>query len=349
MFPQIINFTFPTLFPLLVALSLTFHLIAYYKKKRILKSDTEINEKVIINLNSLKSLGNTFLILSATAFVAFNMLHFKNLPLRSYGVFLALAFLTGIFFAQRRGPREGISEKHIADISLAIIISALIGSRVFFLIFEQPPSSLLEIFKAWQGGLVIYGGIIFAAVTSLIIIRKKKIGIGKVFDVFSPSIAFGIFIGRLGCFSAGCCYGTATNFFLGMKFPINAPVYEKLNSIINYKDKYQKAFDALPANLIADLKNGLAVHVHPSQLYSSLNGLILFFLLTLMYKKKKFDGEVFLWLVSYYSISRFLIELTRIDTPSNLIFGHFTAAQGTGIILLPVALAVILYKRLRKI
>ncbi len=89
------------------------------------------------------------------------------------------------------------------------------------------------------------------------------------------------------------------------------------------------------------------VPVHPTQLYSALNGFLAFILLVFLYKKKKFDGEVFLWFAMYYAVTRFLIELFRIDTPHNLFLGVFSLSQAVGLVFFPATLVTWLFLRHR--
>lgn len=342
MHPVLVKLTFMPVFPILLGIGVLLYVVVLLLMRR---PEKERPQSVIA---TLRSLANTFFLLAGAALILFQVARIKYLPLNSYGLLLATAFLTGIYFAQKRAPSENIDPNHIANLSLGIIIAALVGSRLFYHLFEQPPRHLWEVFEFWKGGLVIYGGIICAALTAFFMIRRYKLNTGKVFDVYAPSIAIGIFIGRLGCFMAGCCYGNATDSVLGMVFPARAPVYKALSNVVKHSNEMITAFNKIPSHMVDHIREQRfdLVTVHPAQLYSSINGLIAFLLLTLFYKKKKFDGEVFLWLMVYYSITRFLIETMRIDTPHNLFLGQFSLSQAIGFFILPAALAVIIYKRI---
>jgi len=321
MLPILIKFNFNNLFPLLLILALAIYAVAIFLKIRYQKLDN-LDKKKEILINSLKSAGNTLFLLAASTIVIFKILLKESLPLNSYGLMMATAFIFAIMLTQKMVKREGLPKFIMPELSSIIIISSLIGARTFFLVFEEPPTSILDIFAIWKGGLVIYGGIIFAVISSIIYIKKKKLPLGKIFDAFAPSIGLGLFFGRIGCFFAGCCYGKPTDSVLGISFPAKAPVYD-----------------------------GTGIQqcsaVHPTQLYSSLAGMIIFILLMLLYKKKKFDGEIFLLLTVFYSISRFIIEIYRIDTPHNLILGQFSLSQGIGLIALPLSLILIISNRIK--
>jgi phosphatidylglycerol:prolipoprotein diacylglycerol transferase len=349
--PLLVDFTFESLFPLLLILALLAHGIALYIQERQAKvhNKKDVPEKIQIRINSMRSLGNTLLILAVTVLVAFKALGLENLPLHSYGLMLAIAFLSSIVLAQKRAPLEGISPKDIGELSIGIIIAALIGSRLFYHIFEVPPKNFLDLFAVWKGGLVVYGGIICATFTVWIMMRRKKLPVGRTFDVFSAPLALGLFIGRIGCFLAGCCYGNATESACGIVFPAKAQVYGQLSGIVAKSNEMPAAFARIPENFVEHIaaRDFHLVPVHATQLYESFAALIGFVLVLFFYKKKKFNGECFLWVLAYYAVIRFFIETVRIDTPHDLFFDTFSLSQTIGLIALPVILGAILVGRIR--
>jgi phosphatidylglycerol:prolipoprotein diacylglycerol transferase len=129
--------------------------------------------------------------------------------LHTYGVFVAIAFLASISLALREARRVGESADHILDLCFYILVAAIVGSRILYVVinwpvFQQDP---LEILRIWRGGLVFYGGFIAAVLTAFWYVRKAGLSPWKTTDILAPSLAFGQFIGRIGCFFAGCCYG----------------------------------------------------------------------------------------------------------------------------------------------
>ncbi len=348
MMPILVTFTFESLFPLLLGLALVFHVLALSLQSRAKKASDE-SDKTTVRINSLRSLGNTMLILAVTALVAFKALHLKTIPLHSYGLLLAVAFLGSIALAQRRAALEGISPRDIGHLSIGLILAALVGSRLFYLVFEVPPSSLMDIFAVWNGGLVIYGGIICATATVWYMMYRKKMPVGRTFDVFSAPLALGIFFGRIGCFLAGCCYGYATEGACGMVFPPKAQVYSKLHAIVSRPNEMPESFERIPKTFVPDIsaRQFGDVTVHPTQLYESLSMLVCFVLVMLLYKKKKFAGEAFLWVLGFYALVRFVIESVRIDTPHDLFLGTFSLSQTISLIGLPLILATIIIGRTR--
>ena len=125
--------------------------------------------------------------------------------LHTYGVLLAVGFLLAVVVALREARRIGLDSNLIMDLAFYILIAALIGSRVFYVLtnwaeFRDHP---IEIIFFWHGGLVFYGGLVFAFLTGLWYVRKHHLNFTQLADLFAPSIPLGQALGRLGCFSAG--------------------------------------------------------------------------------------------------------------------------------------------------
>jgi len=207
------------------------------------------------------------------------------LTIHTYGVLVASAFLAGIFIAMREGHRKGVSPEKVMDLGLYILAAAIIGSRLMQVAVEhryyaQHP---LEIFEIWKGGLVFYGGFIMALVVSVWYLKRHDIPVWRMGDIMAPSIALGQSIGRLGCFSAGCCYGRPTDLPWAVTF-------------------------TNPNSLAV-----LGVPIHPSQLYESAGALVLFGLLYAYRKRTSFEGQLFWLYVMGYSVLRFFLEFLRGD------------------------------------
>ena len=128
----------------------------------------------------------------------------------SYGMMVAIAFLFGIFIARLEAVRKNIKQDLVYDFSFYLIIGSIIGARVYYILFFDISGLLknpITIFKMWQGGLSIHGGILAGVVTGLIFSRLKKISFWVLADLVSPSIILGQAIGRIGCYLNGCCPG----------------------------------------------------------------------------------------------------------------------------------------------
>ena len=236
------------------------------------------------------------------------------LPVRGFGLMVAIAFLVAIYTAARSAKRQNIPAQMIFDLGLYILISAMFGARIFYAL-QHPDSysSLLDILKIWEGGLTYYGGFILAFVVAVVYLRAKKLSIAKVVDILAPSAILGIGIGRIGCFLAGCCFGKPTSLPWGVTFPKGS----------------------LPWMVLGLEK------IHPTQLYSSFSLFIIFTILMTLRKHMKFAGEMFLTTVLFYSIFRFLVDFVRYYTPQEHV-GVLTTSQFISMILGLLALISII-------
>ena len=163
----------------------------------------------------------------------------EKLPIYGFGMMLFLAFIICTGLAGRRGEREGVAHEHIQDLAIWLFIGGLIGARITFLRFEKGMAfseMLGEIYKIWDGGIVLYGSVIGAlagyAVAYVLVFRKYRVSTLKLADILAPSIAVGLCLGRFGCFLNGCCYGQVAcptcPVFYAAEFPLSAPAREGL-------------------------------------------------------------------------------------------------------------------------
>ncbi len=202
----------------------------------------------------------------------------------SYGVMLALAFVVGIYLARDRAIKAGIDSKVIMDLSVYVLLSSIVGARLLYILTnldEYREHPLEAIFS--RTGFVFYGGLIFAIIVGLWYLKRQKLPVWQIADVVAPSIPIGQAIGRIGCFLNGCCYGKPTTLPWGVKVAGRDPL------------------DLTP--------------LHPTQIYSSVGDLIIFFILSYWWKRRKFEGQIFLMYLVLYSILRFVVEIYRGDNP----------------------------------
>ena len=231
--------------------------------------------------------------------------------IHTYGFFIALGFLIGLWVAAYYAKKESIPHARIVDLGFYILIAALVGSRFFFIIINAPYylDRPLEILKIWEGGLVFYGGVLLAIPTAFWFVKKHSLGIWRTADVFAPGLAIGHALGRLGCFFAGCCYG--------------------------------KTAEALPWGVIFTDPECLAptdLLLHPTQLYESAGELLNFIILISLMKYKKFHGQLFLSYLVLYSVLRFIVEFFRGDIERGFIINGISIAQGISALIFIMAI-----------
>jgi phosphatidylglycerol---prolipoprotein diacylglyceryl transferase len=222
-----------------------------------------------------------------------------NFPVNTYGVLLALAFLVALIVAARLATRDRLPRERIYDLGLWMLLAALVGSKILMLwtepAYRENPWQLFSLDFLRSGG-VFYGGLIGAIATGYFLARYYKLPWWKTADAFAPGIALGQSIGRLGCFSAGCCWGKPTSLPWGVRFT------ELGNQITGVP---------------------IDEHLHPTQLYEALATLVFFFFLLWLHRRKSFDGQVILFYTVLYGTARFLIEFVR-DDPRGDIAGLTT-------------------------
>jgi phosphatidylglycerol:prolipoprotein diacylglycerol transferase len=248
-----------------------------------------------------------------------------SFAIHSYGVMMALAFLAGLWTATRRARREKISGESVADVTLWLMVGAILGARIVYVTtywkqeFADQPFS--EVFMIQHGGLVYYGGLIGATVAGMIFIRWKKLPLWTMADIFAPSIALGSVLGRIGCLLNGCCYGRACD----------------LPWAITFTNPQANQYSGTP----------LGVRLHPTEIYDALLNLILYFFLAWLFRHKRFVGQVFATYLILYAVFRSIAEYFRGDYPSDHLHAGLTSAQlvSVPIFIAGLALAAILSRR----
>jgi phosphatidylglycerol---prolipoprotein diacylglyceryl transferase len=215
-----------------------------------------------------------------------------------YGLMLFFAFLGSMYIAAWRARREKLDPELVYDMALYVFIGGLIGARGFYVYqyWGERVHGFWEIFEIWKGGIVLYGSILGGTLGFLYYRWRRWFPLLPMLDAIAPALAFGIAIGRIGCFLNGCCYGDACNLPWAVRFPKESPPWAS-----------EVARNLIPP----DAEHTL--WLHPTQLYSTVDGLILFLLLTAYYPLRKRDGQVMGLLLLTYPVTRFLIERLRND------------------------------------
>jgi len=231
------------------------------------------------------------------------LLKLGRFEIHAYGLMLAISFLVGIYWAMNRSGKKGIDRNQIMDISLLVVIAAIFGSRLFYVVthLEEFRGRWLDTFNPFQSdgqigiaGLSMLGGVVLAILAIAIYCYIKKINLLKLGDIFAPSFAAGIFLTRIGCFLNGCCFGEECSLPWAVKFPLNSP-----------------------AGFVQQ-----GVGIHPTQLYASIYGLVFAVILFFYDRKARFDGAVMSLFLMLYGIARFLIDFVRYYEDS-VQFGFF--------------------------
>ena len=219
-----------------------------------------------------------------------------------YGLIIAIGMIVAVAYVIYR-TREyvGINTDDVIDFTLFVIIFGVIGARLYYVLTSDYDYTFLEAFEIWNGGLAIYGGIIGGGLAALAVCYVKKIRPQCFFDMLAPGVMIAQAIGRWGNFCNGEAYGSETALPWGMK----------LSHV--YSADYVKEIGT----------------VHPTFLYESLWNVLGFVLINLLYRKRKFDGQIILTYFAWYGFGRMFIEGLRTDS---LYVGPFRISQVVGLL-----------------
>ncbi len=233
-----------------------------------------------------------------------------------YGLMLFFAFLGSMNLAARRARREGLDPELIYDLALWVFIGGLLGARGFYVAqyWGTRITSFAEIFEIWKGGIVLYGSVLGGAAAFFAYRAVRPFPLRPMLDVIAPAIALGIAIGRVGCFLNGCCWGDACDLPWAVSFPRESPPWNA-----------ELARGLIPPDALHSLR------LHPTQLYSTIDGLILVLLLSAYYPLRRRDGEVMGLLMLTYPVTRFFIEQLRDD--EGVFFAGMTVSQAISVAL----------------
>jgi phosphatidylglycerol:prolipoprotein diacylglycerol transferase len=228
-----------------------------------------------------------------------------------YGILAATGFLVGFGTASRRAPRVGVKSEDVYNLAPWIIIGTVLGARFLYVVSywdkEFAGQPLWHIFNM-RSGVVYYGGLIGASLGTIIYTRRARLPLWTLADAMAPSIPLGHAFGRIGCFMTGCCYGRACDLPWAVHFP-------KVH-----------------------LTQGAPVH--PVQLYESALNFIFYALLAWVFRRRKFDGQVFALYLIGYATMRAFTESFRGDYTQHYLAGTLTPGQTVSIIVFALGLVL---------
>jgi len=248
------------------------------------------------------------------------------LTVHTVSLFHTGGILIGIWWLYKRAQKHNVDPQKILDLSVIIVLWAIIGARLFSILFDgslqwylQNPLKMLML---WNGGFTFYGGFLFGLGAGIWYIRKHKMDVWKISDMAAPGLALGIAVGRLGCFASGDSYGK----------PANLPW------AVTFSDPLSMA--------------PTGVSLHPTQIYSTLVLLAVFGILLWWRKRQRFKGELFLAFIMLYALVRSFVEIFRNDPRGVYLDGLISTSQIISLLVVIPALWLFVkklrqYKRLR--
>ena len=240
------------------------------------------------------------------------VLEIGDFSLRWYTLLILIGVIFGISLLMREGKRFGINKDFLFNMAFWTIIFGIIGARIYYVVFNYNlyKGDLLAIFKIWEGGLAIHGGILAGALTAFIYCKKYNISFVRIADLCVPALLLGQGIGRWGNFFNGEAHGPATSL-------------EHLQNL------------HIP-NFIIEGMNISGIYYEPTFLYESIACLIGFLVIMIIRRFRYIKiGTLTSIYLMYYSVVRFCIESLRTDS---LMLGGFKVAQIVSIILFLIGL-----------
>jgi phosphatidylglycerol:prolipoprotein diacylglycerol transferase len=242
-----------------------------------------------------------------------------NIPIYSYGVMLGLSLVIGWYLTLSLAKADKLPQETMANCYVITALAAIVGSRVLYVLTNLDEfSSFADLFAFRKGGLVAYGGFVGGFLGSWIYLSTKKIRLLAWADVAVPSLATGLMVTRIGCYLFGCDFGkrlsdTAPGWLKTLgTFPHWATGTIDSGDGSPAYVRHLSLFEGTPLEKTIKATNH-SLPVHPTQIYESLVGLVLFGLLMWQRKHLKFRGQMFFLFVFGYGFLRFLLEIIRDD------------------------------------
>ncbi len=253
-----------------------------------------------------------------------------TITVKFYGVIIALGFVLAALFGGRKAYVWKMSLDHMVDVLIYGIIGAVIGARLYYVAFQWDyyKDNLLSIFKIWEGGLAIYGGIIGGIITAYFVCKKTGLPFLKLLDLIGMALPIGQGIGRWGNFTNQEAFGINTTCLFGMTS----------DKIVDYINSHQQEFAEYGIEMNPDLP------VHPTFLYESVWCLLGFLILYIVCQKfHKFDGQLILGYGIIYGLERTVVEGLRIDS-LYIANTNLRVSQLVSLVLVIVCTAITIYK-----
>lgn len=233
-----------------------------------------------------------------------------------YGIIIACGMVLAYLYAASKMKKEGISTNDFLDVVIFTVPAAIVFARAFYVLFSlNEYDSFYEMLAIWNGGISILGAVIGGALTIICITKFKKISTLKTLDAIAPAVLIGQILGRWGNFVNAEVYGRATDLPWRMRIS---------NDLLG------------------------VIEVHPLFLYESLWNLLGFVLANILYKNKKYDGQIFLFYLFWYGLIRSVLELMREDTYVLKTFSGLPVSFMISAVACASAIIIMIYKKFRK-
>jgi phosphatidylglycerol:prolipoprotein diacylglycerol transferase len=256
---------------------------------------------------------------------------------------ITLAFLLAGWVAQTRAEKAGVDGYRLTGLYVVLFLSGLAGARLLHFLMAEPEhffADPLVYFRFWEGGFAFYGGAILGTLCGILYARLRGVDIWRLADLCAPPLMLGLGIGRIGCFLAGCCHGAAR------------ALPESFLSLLPGSFSGGALYVmGQPPFLLEEFRHGVGLNntpMLPTHLWESVGALLLFAVLSWRWSRRRYDGQVFAWLMLLYPVLRSAIELFRGDTIRGVgWFGFLSTSQLLSIPIFALGLLLVVLRRRR--
>jgi phosphatidylglycerol:prolipoprotein diacylglycerol transferase len=270
--------------------------------------------------------------------------HIFSWPIRWYGIMAALGCIAAYITFLKNRKYAKLDIEQVSDILFLLIISGIVGARIFYCVeyydqfkYSYTPDGkqilnsgwqiFLQMLQVYNGGIVFYGGFIFAVIALFIYCRKKQLNFWRVSDMAAPGLALGHAFGRAGCFLNGCCYGKVTDSSICAVYPAGTFPAERY-PVITGEGIHQHLH---------------SMHLYPVQMYESFCNIFIAAVLMYLLRKLKTGQTLALYFIMY-GIVRFSDEFLRGDyNQKDLFFNYLKPGQFVSIFLIPAGIIMFIY------
>lgn len=271
---------------------------------------------------------------------------FTELTVKSYGTMLVVGFLSAVYVIRRLSRDITPDPDMITNASLYALVAGVAGARIFYVLhyYENFRGDFTGMFKIWQGGLELLGGVIGAVAVIILYLRYHKLPARRYLDILAIGLMLALVFGRIGCFLNGCCYGKPTDLPWAVRFPYGSLAYQSQVMPDLKRDRPEpelripadffesgvlKPYNRLTDEQKQQVTKGpyRCLAVHPTELYSSADAAILTGVLYLFWRRSRKAegagvrkiftgaGSTFALMFILYGVVRFFEEYLRDDNP----------------------------------
>lgn len=276
--------------------------------------------------------------------ILFEIPYGSGFPVFGFICMMVIGFGASLLYAVKRAKKRLVPTSCIIDCGLLVVATGFIGARLFYLYFENASGEHTQLFDFGDGDLSIWGGLLLAVPAALIYCRIRKVSFRPLADIIAPPLAVGLFLGKIGCFLAGCCWGrpTPAQSPWGMMFPEESEAMT--SQWLTYVDS-PELWENLMIRLGYPIDASPSIPVYATQVFEAA-GLLLLLVVVLVAERRRFhalDGRLFAAFMLLYPAGYFLVGFLRDDTNLILRLGSYSGLHLGQVIAMAICLVAAVF------